>query len=63
VTLLSPETQEEGIDRPLETSQIGEAEARLRELRDPAIFHDGGKTYLLYSIAGESGISIAELAP
>lgn len=61
VTIISPETPEEGIDRPLEVSKIGEAEGRVRELRDPAIFHDGGATYLLYSIAGESGISIAEL--
>lgn len=63
VTVISPETSAEGIDRPLETSQIGEAEGRVRQLRDPAIFHDGGKTFLLYSIAGESGISIAELLP
>lgn len=61
VTVISPETRQEGVDRPMEVSKIGEAEGRLRELRDPAIFHDGSKTYLLYSIAGESGISIAEL--
>lgn len=62
-TVIAPETRDEGIDRPLETSKIGEAEGRLRELRDPAVFHDGSKTYLLYSIAGESGISIAQLVP
>jgi hypothetical protein len=61
VTVISPETPDEGTDRPLETSKIGEAEGRVRELRDPAIFHDSSKTFLLYSIAGESGISIAEL--
>src|SRR6185437_6028988 len=61
VTVISPETPEEGSDRPLEVSKMGEAEVRVRELRDPAIFHDGGKTYLLYSIAGEAGLSIAEL--
>ena len=33
----------------------------MHELRDPAIFRDGAKTYLLYSVAGESGIAIAEL--
>lgn len=63
VTVISPKTRSEGIDQPLETSTIGEAKGRLRELRDPAIFHEDGKTYLLYSIAGESGISIAELVP
>lgn len=60
-TVIGPETPEEGIDRPLEVSKIGEAEGRVRELRDPAIFHDGDKTYLLYSIAGENGLSIAKL--
>jgi len=30
-------------------------------LRDPAIFEDADRTYLLYSTAGESGIAIAEL--
>jgi hypothetical protein len=33
----------------------------VRQLRDPAIFREDGKTYLLYSIAGESGIAVAEL--
>jgi hypothetical protein len=31
--------------------------------QDPGIFREDGKTYLLYSIAGESGIAIAELRP
>ena len=28
-----------------------------RELRDPHLFRDAGKTYLLYSVAGERGIA------
>ncbi len=32
-----------------------------RELRDPCIYQEGEKTYLLYSVAGERGIAIAEL--
>jgi len=31
------------------------------DLRDPAIFEEYGRIYLLYSVAGESGIAIAEL--
>ncbi len=27
----------------------------------PAIYREGSKTYLLYSVAGDSGIAIAEL--
>jgi len=32
-----------------------------KELRDPGIFRDEGKTYLLYSVAGEGGIAGARL--
>jgi hypothetical protein len=31
------------------------------QLRDPAIFRESGRTYLLYSVAGERGIAIAEM--
>ena len=61
VTVLKPERDYEGADRPLEVSRPDEPLGRVRQLRDPAIFREGGKTYLLYSIAGESGIAIAEL--
>lgn len=61
VTVLSPELNYEGGGQPLEVSQPDEASGRVRQLRDPAIFREGNKTYLLYSIAGESGLAIAEL--
>jgi hypothetical protein len=32
-----------------------------KDLRDPCIFRDEGKTYLLYSVAGEGGIAGAIL--
>ncbi|MEP6754270.1 MAG: hypothetical protein ABJA67_02125, partial [Chthonomonadales bacterium] len=59
--VLLPETPWEGADLPLTAGIIGAVNNRIRALRDPAIFQDGGKTYLLYAIAGESGIGIAEL--
>lgn len=61
VTVLSPERAYEGADLPLEVSMPDEAPGRVRQLRDPAIFQEGRSTYLLYSIAGESGLAIAEL--
>lgn len=61
VTVLSPERDYEGADRPLEVSRPDDAAGRVRQLRDPAIFREGRRTYLLYSVAGESGIAIAEL--
>lgn len=59
--VLSPDREFEGADRPIESSAPDEAPGRVRQLRDPAIFKEAGKTYLLYTIAGESGIAIAEL--
>jgi hypothetical protein len=56
-----PEEAYEGADLPLAVSKIGVAKTRVRELRDPAIFEENGKMYLLYSVAGESGIAMGEL--
>ncbi|MBM4084322.1 MAG: glycoside hydrolase family 68 protein [Planctomycetes bacterium] len=61
VTVLEPETDYEGADLPLLPSKRGWAPERVRQLRDPAIYREGGKTYLLYSVAGEHGIAIAEV--
>jgi len=62
VELLQPETHYEGADLPLEPSEGGPSPGPTRQLRDPAIFQEHGRTHLLYSVAGESGIAIAELA-
>jgi hypothetical protein len=59
--VLQPETEWEGADLPLAPSVAGAAPGRVRQLRDPDVFREGGKTYLLYTVAGESGIAIAEL--
>ena len=61
IEVLRPKEQYEGADRPLEVSIPDEAPGRVRQLRDPGIFREGGRSYLLYSIAGESGLAIAEL--
>ncbi len=60
--LLEPETAYEGIDCPLEPSVRGGINARARQLRDPAIYREGDRTWLLYCVAGESGIALAELS-
>ena len=59
--VLEPEMEYEGADLPLEPSQRGLTEVRVRQLRDPGIFEENGETYLLYSVAGEAGIAIARL--
>jgi len=61
IEVLRPETREEGADLPLAFSKGGISVTRVNELRDPTVFREGGKAYLLYSIAGEHGIGIADL--
>jgi Fusaric acid resistance protein-like len=60
---LEPEEPWEGAAAPLEASERGWVDEPVRQLRDPAIFEEADHTYLLYSVAGESGIAIAELEP
>lgn len=60
-SLLEPEQDWEGATLPLAPSVRGPIMDPARQLRDPAIFEEDGRTYLLYSVAGERGIAIAEL--
>ena len=61
VEIMRPETDWEGGLLPVQPSYRGAINADVRQLRDPAIFEDLGKTYLLYAVRGEAGIAIAEL--
>jgi len=51
----------EGAELPNKPSRLGSCMQRVNQLRDPAIFEENGRIYLLYSIAGEQGIGIGEL--
>ncbi len=60
--ILRPEFHYEGADLPLRKSVAGAMQKPENAVRDPGIFVDNdGRVYLLYSVAGESGIAIAEL--
>ncbi len=61
VVVLEPETAWEGADLAHETSVRGFSMEPVRQLRDPALFEADGRSYLLYSVAGESGIAIGEI--
>jgi hypothetical protein len=61
MSVLYPEEQWEGADRPLAASVRDAINVRVNQLRDPAIFQEDGRTYLLYAVAGEAGIAIAEI--
>lgn len=59
--VLAPELDYEGAGLPLEPSCRGAVQGPARQLRDPCIFREDGRTYLLYAVAGEYGIAIARL--
>ena len=60
VAVIKPEQPWEGTGYALAPSAWGSA-VKVQELRDPGVFEEDGKLYLLYSVAGEMGIAIAEL--
>ena len=61
LVVLEPEHEWEGAHLPNQASVRGEVMEPVRQLRNPAIFEEENKTFLLYSVAGESGIAIAEV--
>lgn len=63
IEILRPERDWEGADAPLLPSVRSTAYGHVNQLRDPAIFEEDGGIYLLYAVAGESGIGIAEFFP
>jgi hypothetical protein len=61
VVVLEPELPYEGGDLLRVPSVRGLSMEPVCQLRDPAIFREGDRTYLLYTVAGERGIAMAEL--
>ena len=61
VEILRPERPWEGADEPLSPSRRGAVAHATNQLRDPCVFEEDGRLFLLYAVAGESGIGIAEL--
>lgn len=59
--LLRPDQPWEGADEPLRVSLDGAAKTRLNELRDPYLFADEGRLWLVYAVAGEAGLALAEV--
>ena len=61
VEVLRPERDWEGSNAPLVPSVRSSAYGVVNQLRDPAVFVEDGRTFLLYAVGGESGIGIAEV--
>ncbi|MEM7439435.1 MAG: hypothetical protein AAF393_07550 [Pseudomonadota bacterium] len=59
--LLRPLFDWEGANAPRAASQPGEIFEHVNQLRDPAFFSDASGDYLIYTVAGESGLAIAEI--
>jgi hypothetical protein len=59
--VLAPSEPYEGIAEPMRASSGGASHRAVRQLRDPYVFRDDGRTYLFYSTAGEQGIAGAEI--
>jgi hypothetical protein len=61
IEVLRPEHAWEGSNAPLAASIRGAIKIPVNQLRDPAVFTEDDRVFLLYTVAGESGIAIAEV--
>ncbi len=61
VVVLKPERPWEGASLPIERSYRSAVFKPVNQLRDPAIYVEAGRIYLLYAVQGEAGIAIAEM--
>ena len=61
VEIMRPLRSWEGAGLPVEPSRGGSIDEPANQLRDPAIFEEDGRIYLLYAVAGERGIGLAEV--
>jgi len=61
VEVMRPERAWEGADLPVVRSYRSATFAPANQLRDPAIYEEHGRVYLLYAVKGEGGIGIAGL--
>jgi len=61
VEVLRPERAWEGADLPVEPSRRGSINVPVNQLRDPAVYEEDGRVYMLYAVAGERGIALARV--
>jgi hypothetical protein len=60
-TVLLPVEPWEGTDLPRDPSTGGWSPDPVHQVRDPDLYEEDGRWYLLYTVAGEYGIAIAEI--
>lgn len=59
--VLMPETAYECADLPNAPSESGDISKPVKQIRDPFVFEEDGRSFLFYSTCGEQGIAAAEL--
>ena len=59
--VLRTETDYEGVNEPNEPSSGGADHEPVHQVRDPYVYNEDDRKYLVYSTAGEKGLGIAEL--
>jgi hypothetical protein len=62
VEVIAPREHYECAGLPVKASKAGESEGPENALRDPALFEEGGKVVLFYSVCGEQGIGAARVS-
>lgn len=63
IEVLQPETPYECADIAVAPSEPGDVDGRVRQIRDPFVLEEQGRTFLFYSTCGEQGIAAAEIDP
>ena len=59
--VMQPETDYECGQLPVAKSAVGDIFEPARQIRDPHVLEDEGRTYLFYAICGEQGVAGAEI--
>ena len=60
--VMRPVETYEGASQPVVPSSSGPASGMVNQLRDPCIYEDAGRIWMVYSGAGENSLCLAELA-
>ena len=61
IDVMQPERDYECADLPIAKSAVGDIFEPARQIRDPHVLEDGGRTYLFYVTCGEQGVAGAEI--
>ena len=59
--MVRPERNWDVADAPVEPSVRSTAYGHVNQLRDPALYIEDDMVYMLYAVAGESGIALARV--